>query len=243
MTKTYRDFDTRSQFIDYLNLYPRHSSDYKDFVKIDNFPAEHFQSELQDILANIHLVEKTWNNQSINDIEKSVSKKSQRQLDIMKGQRQEKLQAGYAPEQPMYRIHNCSPDSVFLKFAEHLGLEHSLARYHVQFPGEVTAWHTDIFSPSHEFLADDTDHMDEASVGKDKNIRRVLIALQSWQPGHMMQFGKTFWIDWYPGDVISWEYGVPHGSANMGYQPRISVSITGKVTDKFVELNADARRL
>jgi hypothetical protein len=243
MTKTFRDFDTRSQFIEYLGLYPKRPADYKDFVKIHTIPVEHFQSELQDILANINVVEKTWNDQSINAIERSVAKKGQRQLDIMQAQRREKLQAGYAPDQPMYRIKNCGADSVFSALAQHLGLDHGLARYHVQFPGEVTAWHTDIFSPSHEFLADDADPMDDASVGKDNNIRRVLIALQPWQQGHMMQFGRTFWFDWRAGDVISWDYGVPHGSANMGYQPRISVSITGKITDRFIALNHDARKI
>jgi len=243
MIKTYRNFRTRNEFIDYLNLYPKHPTGRPDFVKLANIPPECYQQELEAILKNINHVKQDWNNQSINDIERSVAKKGQKQLDIMEAQRQEKLQAGYGLEQPMYRIKNCEPESYFNKFAEDIGLEYSQSRYHVQFPGEVTAWHTDIFSPTHEFLVDYDDDQDDEFVGKDKNIRRIMIALQPWQRGHFLQFGYTPWIDWSAGDVIGWDYGVPHGSANMGYEPRISVSITGKITDKFAALNNHARKL
>ena len=242
MVKTYRDFPTRHEFVDYLDLYPKHPTGRPDFVKIAHIPPACYQQELEAILKNINHVKQDWNNQSINDIERSVSKKGWKQLDIMQAQRQEKLQAGYQPDQPMYRIKNCGPESYFNKFAGDIGLEFSQSRYHVQFPGEVTAWHTDIFSPTHEFLVGNDDPDDE-SVGKDRKIRRVMIALQAWQRGHFLQFGYSTWIDWSAGDVIGWDYGVPHGSANMGYEPRISVTITGKITDKFVELNNRARKL
>lgn len=242
MIKTYRDFRTRSEFIDYLDLYPNFPTERPDFVRLAQIPPECFQQELEAILENINHVKQDWNNQSINDIEQSVATKGQKQLDIMEAQRQEKLQAGYKREQPMYRIKNCEPGSYFNRFAENIGLESSHSRYHVQFPGEVTAWHTDIFSPTHEFIVGH-DEQDDESVGKDRNIRRIMIALQPWQRGHFFQFGYTTWINWSAGDVIGWDYGVPHGSANMGYEPRISVSITGKITDKFVALSNHAREL
>jgi hypothetical protein len=240
--KTYKDFKTRSELVEYLNLY-QPNSEIKDFVKLTNISVHNYVSELQQIKTDINEIQKTWNNQSLNQIEKSVATKGSKQLDIMQGQRTEKIQAGYHPDQPQYRINNCGANSYFKQFAENIGLKNSLARFHVQFPGEVTAWHTDIFSPSHEFLGNDSQDLEDELVGKDRGIRRVLIALEDWSIGQFFLFGKTMWSDWHAGDVVSWNYGVPHGTANMGYLPRISVSITGQISDKFTKLNEDARKL
>ncbi len=240
--KTYKDFETRSELIEYLHLY-QPNSNVKDFVKLTNIPVSNYATELHQIKTHIDKIQKDWNTQSINDIEKSVSTKGSKQLDIMQGQRKEKIQAGYHPDQPQYRVNNCNADSYFKQFAKEIGLRNSLARFHVQFPGEVTAWHTDIFSPAHEFLDESAQDVKDELVGRDKNIRRVLIALEDWAVGHIFLFGKTMWSEWSAGDVISWNYGVPHGTANVGYLPRISVSITGQITDKFIEINDEARKL
>lgn len=233
--KTYKDFKTRTEFVDYLGLYhgDRHDPT-PDWVQIDSITPDVFAQELQMILQDLNSVRDSWNNQSINDIEKSVAKKGPKQLDIMSGQKNEKIAAGYRSDAPMYRIHNCQEHSIFNDYAKQIGLQASVARYHVQFPGEVTVWHTDIYSPAHEFLAHMDDIPDE-QIGKDRNIRRIIIALEDWDWGHLLIFGNTPWVNWNAGDVIYWEYGVPHGAANMGFQPRISVSITGLASDRFLE--------
>lgn len=239
---TYKDFETRTEFVNYLGLYNQSCSNTQpDFLKIANIEKQHYQHELRDILKNLEDIRKFWNNQSVSQIEQTVRKKGQRQIDIMQGQKTEKIRAGYHPDAAMYRVSNCKPDSYFVNFAETIGLKNSLARYHVQFPGEVTSWHTDIFSPAHEFLADIVGEQTDESVGTDRNIRRILIALEPWDWGHILVFGKTPWLEWQAGDVIYWDYGVPHGGANMGYTPRISVSITGQITDKFTEICNHAR--
>lgn len=241
---TYKDFETRTEFVNYLGLYHnnRHSLQ-PDFFKIFSVQPQYYQSELEEIFKNIQDVRDNWNNQSIDQIEQSVRKKGQRQLDIMQAQKEEKLRAGYHPNAAMYRVKNCKPDSYFVQLAQELGLKHSLARFHLQFPGEVTAWHTDIFNPAHEFLDDSASEMPDSEVGADRNIRRILIALEDWDWGHIFSFGKTPWVNWDAGDVIFWDYGVPHGSANMGYRPRISVSITGQATDQFRDICNHAKNI
>jgi len=240
---TYKDFETRTEFVNYLGLYHNNPTDSQpDFFKISTLAPHNYQSELQEILENIQNVRETWNNQSVSQIEQTVSKKGQQQIDIMQGQKTEKIRAGYCPDSPMYRVKNAESTSYFYKFVEEIGLTNSLVRYHVQFPGEVTSWHTDIFSPAHEFLKE-TDVLTDQAVGIDRNIRRILIALEPWDWGHLLVFGKSSWSGWAAGDVIFWDYGVPHGSANMGYTPRISVSITGQSTEQFVEICKHARAL
>lgn len=239
---TYKNFETRTEFVNHLGLY--HNDRFStrvDFVKIFKINTNKFCHELQDIHQNLKYIYESWNNQSIEHIEESVKKKGHRQLEIMQGQKKEKLHAGYHPNAAMYRIKNCGPNSYFTKFAKEIGLKCGLARYHVQFPGEVTAWHTDIFSPAHEFLVNERNDIPDQEIGLDQNIRRILIALEEWDWGHILSFGKTPWINWNAGDVVYWDYGVPHGSANMGYRPRISVSITGEITDKFLEICNHAR--
>ncbi len=232
---TYKDFETRTEFVDHLGLYHGDRHDPRpDWIKIDTVSTDLYSKELGMILHNLDHVRETWNNQSIIHIEQSVAKKGSKQLAIMQGQKQEKIVAGYSPDAAMYRVQNCATDSVFNDYAKQIGLQASVSRYHVQFPGEVTVWHTDIYSPAHEFLVHMDDLPDE-ELGKDRQIRRILISLQDWDWGHLLIFGKTPWVNWDAGDVIYWEYGVPHGSANMGFKPRISVSITGLVSDLFLE--------
>ena len=230
---TYKDFDSRNAFVDYLGLYHKdRRSQTPDFRMIHRVDLHCYELELQSLRTDLINIKNSWNNQSIDHIEQSVSKHGEHQLDIMQGQKNDKLRAGYDPQQPMYRIKNCAADSFFYHLAHDLGLERPLARYHIQFPGEVTAWHTDIYSPAHEFLAPLVDDTDE-TIGQDKNIRRILIALEQWDWGQLFLFGKTPWVNWQAGDVVYWEYGVPHSAANTGYIPRISVSITGLITKRF----------
>jgi hypothetical protein len=230
---TYKDFDSRELFVKSLNLFHYDkSSTKKEFRVLHNFTPD-FDSELSEIKQNLNEIKTTWHNQSVEQIEKSVTKQGEQQLRIMSGQKNDKLQAGYMPDAPMYRIKTCAKDSVFYKLADILGLEHAYARYHVQFPGEVTAWHTDIFSPAHEFLPDSTKNFSENQVGKDQGIRRVLVALEDWDWGQSVMFGSDIWKQWGAGDIVSWNYGTPHCSANMGFTARISVSITGLATTRY----------
>jgi hypothetical protein len=236
--KTFRNFDSREKFVRSLDLWHYDpDSNSKNFFSISNFSG--FESELKNIHNNIDIVKSSWNDQSINQIEESVLKQQKLHLDVMQGQKNDKLNAGYDPVQPMYRIKVCPQDSVFYQIANNIGLEHSCARYHVQFPGEVTVFHTDIFSPAHEFLPASVCNPSEETIGQDLGIRRVLIALEDWNWGHVMMFGSSPWMQWKSGDLVYWEYGVPHCSANMGYTPRVSVSITGLATDKFYQTIKD----
>jgi hypothetical protein len=241
---TYKDFNTRTEFVNHLGLYhnDRHSQT-PDFLKILDINPKYYHDELEEIYKNIRNIRDQWNDQSIEQIEQTVRKKGQRHLDIMKSQKEEKLQAGYHPNAAMYRVKNCESTSYFNELARQIGFNQGIARFHLQFPGEVTAWHTDIFSPAHEFLSAAADDTSDQDVGRDRNIRRIMIALEDWNWGHILVFGKTPWINWNAGDVVFWEYGVPHGAANMSYTPRISVSITGEITDKFIEICNHARTI
>jgi hypothetical protein len=227
---SYTDFDSRLEFIKSLNLYHYDLEKTQSEFTIIKQSCSDFAFDLQEIKENINTIQTEWNNQSVTHIENTVAKLGEKQLSILAGQTNDKLQAGYQIDAPQYRVKKCSDASVFTSMGNLIGLEKSYARYHVQFPGEVTAFHTDIFNPVHEFLP--ALSLDEP-VGKDIGIRRVLIALEDWDWGHVMMFGASVWTQWKAGDMVYWPYGTPHCTSNMGYTPRISVSITGLATDKF----------
>lgn len=234
MHETYRDFDSREDFIRSLSLYHndptvRPGQDFSLIGKV----VSNYQSELYNIRSNINLIKQSWHDQSIAAIEKSVSQLGHRQLEIMAGQKKDKLNAGYDIKQPMYRVHKVPCHSIFLLVAKKLGLDHAIGRYHVQFPGEVTTWHTDIFAPAQEFLPDFIQNIQDDQIGQDLGIRRIIVALEDWHWGQCMMFGTSVWHQWQAGDIIFWNYGMPHCAANAGFEPRIFASITGLATEDF----------
>jgi hypothetical protein len=234
---TILDYNSREEFVRALNLFHYNTNTkQREFKIVSSLCQVDFSSELNEIKKNLELIKDTWNDQSISAIEKSVTAQGAKQVKIMSAQKHDKIQAGYTETMPMYRIKQCSSSSVFYNLAEAIGLEYAVSRYHVQFPGEVTVLHTDIFSPAHEFLPDFVKNTPDEQIGKDNNIRRVLIAMEDWNWGQILMFGADPWLQWKSGDIAYWKYGVPHCAANMGYSPRIMASITGLATDKFFKL-------
>jgi hypothetical protein len=63
--------------------------------------------------------------------------------------------------------------------------------------------------------------------GREPSIRRAIIFLQDWSPGHYAEYeGKPF-VKWSAGDVVEWPYDTPHMAANIGLDPRYTLQITG----------------
>lgn len=63
--------------------------------------------------------------------------------------------------------------------------------------------------------------------GQEQNIRRALVLLEDWHPGHYLEImGKPF-VEWHAGTVVEWIYDTPHMAANIGLEPRYTLQITG----------------
>jgi hypothetical protein len=65
--------------------------------------------------------------------------------------------------------------------------------------------------------------------GKEQHIRRAVIFLEDWQPGHYAEYLDKPFVEWSAGDVVEWTYNAPHMAANMGRTPRYTLQITGHV--------------
>lgn len=61
------------------------------------------------------------------------------------------------------------------------------------------------------------------------NIRRVLLMLEDWKPGHYLEIDGQPFVNWRAGDWFIWENDCPHAAANIGIEDRYTLQITGEV--------------
>lgn len=64
-------------------------------------------------------------------------------------------------------------------------------------------------------------------VGREKNIRRALIFLEDWSLGHYLDIDNKAFVEWKKGDVVEWIYDTPHTAANIGFNNRYTLQVTG----------------
>jgi hypothetical protein len=67
--------------------------------------------------------------------------------------------------------------------------------------------------------------------GREHTIRRAIVFLEDWQPGHYAEYMDRAYVNWRAGAVIEWTYDTPHMAANLGLTPRYTLQITGHVDD------------
>lgn len=98
-------------------------------------------------------------------------------------------------------------------------LDGNLPRIHVQIPGQVWNLHIDKLQ---KWCPEDPDR-----------IVRIFIQLTDWQPGQFWNYGNFMYTGWKAGDVTTFDWqNVPHATANASYDPRVTLQLTGLVTDK-----------
>jgi hypothetical protein len=65
--------------------------------------------------------------------------------------------------------------------------------------------------------------------GLERTIRRAIVFLEDWQPGHYAEYLDQAHVNWSAGSTVEWAYDTPHMAANMGPTPRYTLQITGHV--------------
>ena len=100
------------------------------------------------------------------------------------------------------------------RISDNFALEHCMNRIHVQRPGEIWNLHIDKL---HKW---DPDHPEM--------IMRIMIQLTDWQPGQFWEYGNYHYNQWRAGDVTTFDWAnVPHATANAGFDPRVTLQLTG----------------
>lgn len=63
--------------------------------------------------------------------------------------------------------------------------------------------------------------------GREHTIRRALLLLEDWKPGHYLEVEGKPYVNWRAGDTVEWVYSTPHMAANIGLEDRYTLQITG----------------
>lgn len=60
-----------------------------------------------------------------------------------------------------------------------------------------------------------------------KNVRRILVMLDDWKPGHYLEIDGVGVVNWIAGDYFIWDSDVRHAASNIGIEDRYTLQITG----------------
>ena len=92
----------------------------------------------------------------------------------------------------------------------------------VQYPGNVLPFH-------HDFYKNTLTELDFNFT----KIRKFIIFLEDWKPGHIWAIGNTTYSHWKQGDCFTWDWiHMPHGTANIGEENRYILYLIGYMTEK-----------
>jgi hypothetical protein len=107
---------------------------------------------------------------------------------------------------------------VFRRMVEYWKLDNVAVRGQVQMPGQCYIMHIDKLW--HRNPVDPT------------KIIRLVINLEDYEPGQLVQYGNAFYSQWRAGDVHVFDtLNVPHSTANMSDKPRSIIIMTGLRTE------------
>jgi hypothetical protein len=109
---------------------------------------------------------------------------------------------------------------VIVDIFEQMGWQDVGTSYYKMMPGTILPTHQDLYKKYIDIFG---------LHGQEHTIRRALVFLQDWQPGHYLEGMNEPVVKWRAGDVIEWCYDTPHMAANMGSTARYTLQVTGHV--------------
>ena len=108
----------------------------------------------------------------------------------------------------------------FVNIYEQMGWKDVSTTYYRMSTGVILPVHGDLYLRYVDFFN---------LQGQEQRIRRAIVFLEDWKPGHYFEGNNVAKVDWRAGDVVEWKYDAPHLAANLGLDPRYTLQITGWV--------------
>jgi len=135
---------------------------------------------------------------------------------------------GYGKDHKITHI-NWKLPPVLKQISDLFGLKDCMERIHIQMPGEV--WNLHI------------DKLNKWNPEQPYTIMRIMIQLTDWEPGHFWSYGNHVDVQWRAGDVSTFDWqNLPHCTANAGHNPRVTLQLTGVITEKTTEFLSRLKR-
>ena len=120
---------------------------------------------------------------------------------------------GMSKDLPITHLNWRIPESL-QRISNGFALADCMDRIHVQRPGEVWNLHLD------KLYKWDPEHPEQ--------VMRIMIQLTDWQPGQFWAYGNYNYSQWRAGDVTTFDWAnIPHCTANAGFDPRVTLQLTG----------------
>lgn len=106
----------------------------------------------------------------------------------------------------------------FVEYFESRGWKDIGTSYYRMTSGTVMPTHSDLYRAYvKRFGLEDRKH----------TVSRALVLLEDWKPGHYLDCMGQAFVHWRAGDVVEWTYDTPHTAANIGFEDRYTLQITG----------------
>lgn len=135
------------------------------------------------------------------------------------------LEMGFSPKFTgamcdMRRVQPVWTNAIVAKFEEQLKWRNICTSYYRMDPGTILPEHSDTYKR----------YVELHNLQLYRNhIHRAIVFLEDWSSGHYLEVAGEPIVKWSAGDVVTWEYDIPHLAANMGYTPRYTLQITGHI--------------
>ena len=108
----------------------------------------------------------------------------------------------------------------FIDVFSELGWKDIGTSYYRMNTGTVLPTHSDLYKKYIELFN---------LAGQESTIRRAVVFLENWSPGHYAEYMDLPYTQWIAGSIVEWTYDTPHMAANLGLTPRYTLQITGHV--------------
>ena len=114
--------------------------------------------------------------------------------------------------------------------------EYGYDSFHIQRPGQMLMYHHDLY---YAVIRD----ADPELSWKPEKLRRFVIFMEDWRPGHVWIVGNTEYSHWRKGECITWNWqDMPHGTANLSPVPRYSIHLTGYMSEHSFKFHEKANK-
>jgi hypothetical protein len=119
-------------------------------------------------------------------------------------------------------IGHCSADNldeVFLVVDEFSWLKDKVYTVHRFAPGAILPFHKDGYKK----------YQINHGIEDINQIHRIIVFLEDWKDGHILQVESKLYAHWKAGDFVSWHGETLHMAANLGHEDRYTLQITGTI--------------
>lgn len=173
-----------------------------------------WDSELADIVANSRSA--TWRTRGAAGKSRPEAELAAEDYDLER--------EGYGADYVITNLNWAIPP-VLQEIADRFALEDSMARIHVQMPGQVWNLHLD--------------KLEKWNPDNPNSVLRVQIQLTDWESGQFWSYGNYCHSRWRAGEVTTFDWqNLPHATANASHHPRVTLQVTGvrtPSTDQYLK--------